>query len=228
MRHLSAAALALFSLSLLIGGAPKPESRVYAFAYLLLDKPEALSESEMNTAMGGHFSNMEVLAEEGKLLIAGPLAEPRIDDTYRGIYVFDVTDAEAGMKLFNTDPSVQAKVFKPEMYLIECSEPLLELPRLEKEDEAARLADPEIPDEWAGRFYVLAIAPGDAEFEITDKVLINATMTSTGVEPITQRLLFLDYEKADLANDEFEAADITEWSFYGWYGSKCVSKMATD
>lgn len=202
------------------------EGRAYIFSYLVLDAPEKLSEEEMGLAMEGHFSNMGKLAERGALLISGPLVDPRIDETYRGLYVFDARDQEAGKALFNTDPAVKAGVFKPEMYVIECAQPLTELTRLEKEDEARRLADPDVPDEWVGRGYVLAIGPVDAQFTRTGAVLIDASMRPVEDDDASaRRLLWLDARTVEEAEKLFEAKDPDAWSFYGWYGSRCVAQL---
>ncbi len=205
---------------------PQPDQQSYIFSYLVLDQPEKLSQEEMQTAMQGHFSNMGVMAKAGDLLIAGPLAEPRIDPAYRGIFVFSTDDIEKGTALFNTDPGVKAGVFKPEMYTITCDEPLKELTRLEKEDEQRRLDDPEIPDAWVGRSYVLAIGPAAAQFEHTDAVLIDATMDriEDDKDDIRQ-ILWLDATTVDQAKSKFKAEDLDAWSFYGWYGSPCVAQL---
>ncbi|HCT45755.1 MAG TPA: hypothetical protein DF699_11135, partial [Phycisphaerales bacterium] len=117
-------------------------------------------------------------------------------------------------------------VFKPEMYVITCDEPLGELTRLEKEYEQRRLDDPEIPDEWVGRMFILAIGPGDAEFEHTDTVLIDATMDRVDDDADTPRqLLWLDASSVDEAKLGFKADDLDAWSFYGWYGSPCVAEL---
>jgi len=206
--------------------APERQDRSYIFSYLVLDHPEKLSSEEMNTAMQGHFSNMGVMAEAGDLLIAGPLAEPRIDPSYRGIFVFSTDDIESGKALFATDPGVKAGVFKPELYVITCDEPLGELTRLEKEYEQRRLDDPEIPDAWVGRMYILAIGPADAKFEHTDTVLIDATMDRVDDDSDEPRqLLWIDAINVDEAKAEFKAADPAVWSFYGWYGSPCVAEL---
>lgn len=200
--------------------------RSYIFTYLILDAPEKLDQQQMQQAMQGHFENMGKLAEQGDLLIAGPLAEPRIDPSYRGIFVFSTDDIDQGKTLFNTDPSVQAGVFKPEMYTITCDEPLTDLLRLEKEDERRRLADPDIPDEWVGRSYILALGPAEARFELTDAVLIDATMERIGTEHDAPRqLLWLDATSIEDAKARFKAADLDEWSLYGWYGTPVIAQL---
>ncbi len=205
---------------------PQSAMRDYIFTYLVLDHPEELSEDEMSTAMAGHFSNMTKMAEAGDLLIAGPLAEPRIDETYRGIFVFATDDIEKGRSLVASDPSVIAHVFKPEMYVISCDEPLGELTRLEKEYEQRRLDDPEIPDEWVGRMFILAIGPANAGFEHTDAVLINATMERIDDDSDAIRhLLWIDATTVDEAKSKLHADELDQWSFYGWYGSPCVAEL---
>ncbi len=202
--------------------------RSYIFTYLVLDQPEKLSEEEMGEAMQGHFSNMSVMAESGNLLIAGPLAEPRIDPTYRGIFVFRTEHIEKGKALVATDPGVIAGVFKPEFYVISCDEPLGELTRLEKEYEQRRLDDPEIPDEWVGRMFMLAIGPTDAKFEHTQSILIDATMDR--VDDDTHKphqLLWIDATSVDEARAKLKADDPDVWSIYGWYGSPCVAQLNT-
>lgn len=60
------------------------------------------------TLFRGHFSNMERLANEGKLLVAGPLGK---DKPKRGILVFDVSTIAEAEKLVSTDPTVEAGIF---------------------------------------------------------------------------------------------------------------------
>lgn len=215
----------------LYGISPELESkdRVYIFSYLIQDEPELLSQEDLQSAVKGHRSNINALSEQGKLLIAGPLFEPKIGELYSGIFVFDVSNAKDGLELFQTDPAVQAKVFKHEMYVFECADPLFELPRLKKEEKAARLADPDIPDAWEGRAYVLALAHKDAEFERDDVVLIDAIMTPIDDEGAeSSRMLFLDFETVDEVREHFKVEDLDAWSFYGWYGSKMVAEMRVE
>jgi uncharacterized protein YciI len=202
--------------------------QTYIFSYLVLDEPEKLSEEEIADAMQGHFANMGVMADAGDLLIAGPLADPRIDQAYRGIFVFSTGDTEKGKALFNSDPSVKAGVYKPEMYTITCDEPLSELTRLEQEYEQRRLDDPEIPDDWVGRMFILAVGPGDATFINNDAVLIDATMDrvdDASDDTAPNQLLWLDATSVDEAQSRFKPDDLSAWSFYGWYGSPCVAEL---
>jgi uncharacterized protein len=61
----------------------------------------------------GHFANIGRLADEGKLVIAGPFGEN--DRSYRGLYIFNVSTIEEAEKLVVLDPAVKAGVFVPEL-----------------------------------------------------------------------------------------------------------------
>lgn len=52
-----------------------------------------------------HLDNIKRLAEEGKLVLAGPFMD---DGEVRGIYVFDVETVEEAEELTATDPAVKA------------------------------------------------------------------------------------------------------------------------
>jgi uncharacterized protein YciI len=52
-----------------------------------------------------HLDNITRLADEGKLVLAGPFLD---DGELRGIYVFDVRTVEEARALTETDPSIQA------------------------------------------------------------------------------------------------------------------------
>jgi uncharacterized protein YciI len=57
-----------------------------------------------------HLANINRLAEDGRLLIAGPFAydETDVDQTLRGIYIFDTETRAEAEELARTDPAVQA------------------------------------------------------------------------------------------------------------------------
>jgi len=57
-----------------------------------------------------HLANIQRLAEDGRLLIAGPFAydESDADQTLRGIYIFDTETRAEAEELARTDPAVQA------------------------------------------------------------------------------------------------------------------------
>ena len=63
----------------------------------------------------GHFANIQNLAQQGKLAIAGPFETN--ERNYRGLYIFNVPTIEEAEKLVVLDPAVKAGVFVPELTL---------------------------------------------------------------------------------------------------------------
>ena len=57
----------------------------------------------------GHMANIQRLAEEGKLAIAGPFGKN--DKGFRGLFIFNVDNVEEAKQLAATDPAIQAGVF---------------------------------------------------------------------------------------------------------------------
>jgi uncharacterized protein YciI len=62
----------------------------------------------------GHFSNMNVMAEAGKLIVAGPIGKN--DKSYRGIFILNVKTLEEAQALTQTDPSIKAGIFEVELF----------------------------------------------------------------------------------------------------------------
>ena len=61
----------------------------------------------------GHMANINRLADEGKLAVAGPFVKN--DRQYRGLYIFNVKTVEEAQKLVETDPVVKAGILIAEM-----------------------------------------------------------------------------------------------------------------
>jgi uncharacterized protein YciI len=71
---------------------------------ILKTGPTPLPKGEKRDEMfKGHFANMERLANEGKLAVAGPLDGV---DGWRGLFIFAVKDIEEAKKLTETDPVI--------------------------------------------------------------------------------------------------------------------------
>jgi uncharacterized protein YciI len=82
-------------------GADEHGMRQYVFV-LLKTGPKPVPKGPDRDAMfKGHFANMERLAAEGKLVMAGPFDGV---DGWRGMFVFAVKDIEEAKRLTATDP----------------------------------------------------------------------------------------------------------------------------
>jgi uncharacterized protein YciI len=97
-------------------GADERGMRMYVFCILKTGpKDGEVKGDDRKQVFKGHFENIERLASEGKLVVAGPFGKN--DKSYRGLYIFNVTTIEEAEKLVNLDPAVAAGVFVPDLTL---------------------------------------------------------------------------------------------------------------
>jgi len=67
--------------------------------------PTRMPDGESRTAMfAGHMANIQRLAKEGKLAVAGPFMPS--DTGWRGLYIFAVESVEEAKALTETDPVI--------------------------------------------------------------------------------------------------------------------------
>jgi len=76
----------------------------YVMAFLKRGPNRDRSEEEAAKLQTAHMENIGRLAEEGKLVLAGPFLN---DGDLRGIYIFDVKTVEEAKALVETDPAIQ-------------------------------------------------------------------------------------------------------------------------
>ncbi|HKP69197.1 MAG TPA: YciI family protein [Pyrinomonadaceae bacterium] len=90
-------------------GADDYGMRKYVLALLKTGPKDAEVTGDARKAIfKGHFDNMNRLASEGKLAVAGPFADP--DKKYRGLFILAVATVEEAKALAETDPTVKAGV----------------------------------------------------------------------------------------------------------------------
>jgi uncharacterized protein YciI len=67
-----------------------------------------------DSLFAGHLNNINRLAGLGKLVVAGPFGKN--DNSYRGIFILNVTSFEEANELLQSDPAIKAKIFDVDMY----------------------------------------------------------------------------------------------------------------
>jgi uncharacterized protein len=87
-----------------------------AYVLVILKTGTATPEDQatVNSLFRGHMENIGRLAQEGKLVVAGPLGKN--DKTYRGIFILNVATLEEAASLLETDPAVKEKLLEAELY----------------------------------------------------------------------------------------------------------------
>jgi len=85
---------------------PEESMRMYVLGLLYRgDKWTPEKTEEAAKIQEGHMANIGRLAEEGKLILAGPFGG---DGDLRGLFLFDATTVEEARALADTDPAVKA------------------------------------------------------------------------------------------------------------------------
>ena len=96
----------------------------YVFCLLKSGSNTTASKEETKKLFEGHMANITKLAEEGKLVVAGPFMKN--DRNYRGIFIFNVETVEEAKKLVETDPAIKANLFEAELTPWYCTAALQE------------------------------------------------------------------------------------------------------
>lgn len=85
----------------------------YVMAFLKAGPNRGQDSTAAAELQRAHLDNITRLAEEGKLVLAGPFLD---GGELRGIYVFDVVTVEEARALTATDPAIQAGRLEMELH----------------------------------------------------------------------------------------------------------------
>ena len=94
--------------------APPPQAAVERNYTLVLLRSAGATATD--AIMAAHLENIGRLAREGKLVLAGPLADDGPDPDLRGLFVLDVPTVAQAEEIARTDPAVQAGVLRMNAY----------------------------------------------------------------------------------------------------------------
>ena len=86
-------------------GADDYGMRQYVIAFLKAGPNQSQDSTRAAELQRAHLDNIRQLAEEGKLVLAGPFMD---NGEVRGLYVFDVQTIDEARELTETDPAVEA------------------------------------------------------------------------------------------------------------------------
>lgn len=94
-------------------GADEYGMRQYVIAFLKAGPNRPTDQAEAHRLQAAHMDNIRRLAEEGKLVVAGPFLD---GGELRGIYIFDVKTKEEAEALTKTDPAIQSGSLEMELH----------------------------------------------------------------------------------------------------------------
>jgi len=119
-------------------GADSYGMKSYVMAFLKRGPNRSTDSVEASQLQKAHLENIARLANEGKLIIAGPFMD---DGDIRGIYIFDVKTIEEAQKLTETDPAIQKGSLVMELHPWYGSAALMAIPELHKKIEKTSVTD---------------------------------------------------------------------------------------
>jgi len=69
-------------------------------------------QTKLDILFEGHLKNIQKLANEGKLIVAGPFTKN--EKSYRGIFILNIKSKDEAKALLMDDPTIKEKVLEPE------------------------------------------------------------------------------------------------------------------
>lgn len=100
----------LLTLLFLILSFPSVGQKNYTFVFLNKKENPELPKEQVDKIMEGHMANINRLAKEGKLLVAGPF------EGGGGLFILNTTSIEEAKTWLSTDPGIQANRWNVEMF----------------------------------------------------------------------------------------------------------------
>ncbi|QDV07705.1 YCII-related domain protein [Planctomycetes bacterium Poly30] len=200
---------------------------------LVLLRTGSAPEGSTEALTQGQFDFMNELAEQGKLLIAGPFGPDKDAEDLIGIFLLDEPDVENARELGGGDPLTQAGVLRQEVLPLTTLDVIRVLPSMEtarqrrREAEGADMEKPDI------RAYTILTAPDGPRaarsiFQhpaIGSTVVLMARMRAPREDEL---FAILDVPTAAELRARLEVAneDGIEVHISEWYGSPVIAELA--
>ena len=186
-----------------------------------------LSEADNRAAFEGHFSNMQKLADEKKLLVAGPFGVVRHDDELRGLFMLNTAKSDEAKDWASTDPATRAGLFVLEFHPLRTSTDLPAVLQKDRDRENKAKAEGRVLEHTETmRAYVWLIAEDGAKARAAIAPLVEQKKVFMIADLDESRLLvLLDAPTAAKAQEQwsaaFEAAGPHQLD--EWYGSNLLA-----
>ena len=88
--------------------------KTFVLVILKTGEKTITDEKQRAEIFAGHMKNINRMAAEGKLAVAGPFGKN--DSNFRGLYIFDVATIDEAKALVSTDPAVSSGMMTGEFY----------------------------------------------------------------------------------------------------------------
>ena len=101
--------------------------KMYVFVTLKTGSNTSTDKVAKDKAFDGHMKNIKRLADNGKLVVAGPFEN---GGTFRGLFILNVATIEEAKALLEMDTAVKEKYLEPELLQWYGSAALQEVPKI--------------------------------------------------------------------------------------------------
>ena len=95
-------------------GADDYGMKMYVFVILKTGSNKTTDKEFIQRSFAGHLKNIGRLAEEKKLVVAGPFGKNEND--FRGLFILNAASVDEASKILESDPAISAKLLLPELY----------------------------------------------------------------------------------------------------------------
>lgn len=96
-------------------GADKYGMKAYTIVMLTAGKTKMEDKAKLSELMKAHLGNIRKLADERKIIVAGPFTEDN-KQNFEGMFIFNTKSKDEAEQWVKTDPAVQAGVFGYEIF----------------------------------------------------------------------------------------------------------------
>ena len=95
-------------------GADDYGMKSYILVMLKTGANQSTDKDLINKSFRGHMENINLLVKQGKMIVAGPFGKN--DNTYRGIFILNVTTFEEAERLLQNDTAINEGLLDFELY----------------------------------------------------------------------------------------------------------------
>lgn len=87
--------------------------KMYVFVILKTGPNKTTDKTFIDSCFSGHMANINRLADERRLVVAGPFGKN--EQNYRGLFIFNVISMEEARELLKADPAVTSGILMAEL-----------------------------------------------------------------------------------------------------------------
>lgn len=95
-------------------GADDYGMKMYVFVILKSGENKTTDRNYIDSCFVGHLKNINRLAEQKQLVVAGPFGKNESD--FRGLFILNVSSTDEAKKLLQTDPAINARLLSADLF----------------------------------------------------------------------------------------------------------------